>query len=84
MIFTFGRHARSGANLAAFVGRGVVHNHAFNIRIGLLEDRVDRGAEKASIIEIDDDDADEGQAKRFLVAGFESEMLVAAPAASMV
>ena len=51
---------------AALVGRGIVDDDTFDIWIGLTEYGIDRGAQKAPVIEIDDDDTDQRQAKKLL------------------
>src|ERR1700730_14273910 len=50
---------------AALVGRGIINNDTFDIWIGLTKYGVDGGTQKTSIIEIDDNDAYQWQAKQF-------------------
>src|SRR5580704_6288575 len=50
---------------AALVGRGIVNDDTFDIWIGLTKDGVDGGTQKTSVIEIDDNDAYQWQAKQF-------------------
>jgi hypothetical protein len=50
---------------AALVGRGIVDDNTFYIGIGLTEYGVDRGTQKTSVIEIDDDDTYQRQVKEF-------------------
>ena len=53
---------------AALVGRGIVDDDTFDIWIGLTEYGVDRGTQKTSVIEIDDDDTDQRQAKKIFLS----------------
>src|ERR1700730_10650101 len=48
----------------AFVGRRIVNHNAFHVWICLAEHGLNRRIQKPSVVEIDDDDADEWDAER--------------------
>ena len=50
-----------GEHREAVVGRLVVEHDAFDVGIGLREDRLDRGTDEARVVVVDHDDADERQ-----------------------
>ena len=53
---------------AALVGGRIINDDTFDIWIGLTKYGVNGGMQKTSVIEIDDDDADQRKAKKFFPA----------------